>query len=142
VRGDPGRLRQILTNLVGNAIKFSDHGEVVIRVLTTATMGLRFEVADTGIGISIEGQGRLFRAFEQVDSSATRRYGGTGLGLAISKQLVEMMDGEIGIESTLGSGSTFWFNVALPRPLCAKHLTNVVRIHRRSVNVRSPGRGT
>ncbi|MDQ6724795.1 MAG: PAS domain S-box protein [Actinomycetota bacterium] len=118
VRGDPGRLRQILTNLVGNAIKFSDRGEIA--VWARATPGtpdpgmIRFEVSDGGIGIAPDGQRQLFRAFEQVDSSATRRHGGTGLGLAISKQLVEMMGGKIGVHSVLGAGSTFWFDVKLP----------------------------
>jgi PAS domain S-box-containing protein len=117
VRGDPGRLRQVLTNLVGNAIKFSDHGEVAVRAhagaVTPGATDLRFEVIDTGIGIPLEAQRHLFQAFEQVDSSASRRHGGTGLGLAISKQLIEMMGGRIGLESRLGGGSTFWFEVPL-----------------------------
>ena len=117
VRGDPGRLRQVLTNLVGNAIKFSDRGEIVVRAPATGTTPeattFRFEVSDTGMGISPEGQRQLFQAFAQVDSSATRRHGGTGLGLAISKQLVEMMGGEIGLDEQPGRGKHV---LVQPRP--------------------------
>jgi len=113
VIGDPGRLRQVLINLVGNAIKFTDSGEVVVRVerLDTMTPGvmIRFEVADTGVGLTGDEQSRVFSTYAQIDSSTTRRHGGTGLGLAIARMLSQLMGGEIGVESEKGAGSRFWF---------------------------------
>jgi two-component system sensor histidine kinase/response regulator len=113
---DPHRLRQVLTNLVNNAVKFTEHGEVVItcsRLPGEEGVPLRFEIRDTGIGIAPDDQEQLFTPFTQADSSTARRFGGTGLGLAITKQLVLAMGGEIGCESTLHNGSTFWFTVRL-----------------------------
>jgi signal transduction histidine kinase len=111
--GDPGRLRQVLINLVGNAVKFTDSGEVVVRVRRLESTGpgiqLQFEVADTGIGLTEEEQARAFSTYSQVDSSTTRRHGGTGLGLATARMLAQLMGGAVGVESEKGAGSRFWF---------------------------------
>ncbi|MFZ2268386.1 MAG: ATP-binding protein [Azonexus sp.] len=116
--GDAERLRQVLVNLLGNAVKFTDRGAVGLQVsleqLSPATATVRFAVRDTGIGIPADKRHRLFNAFSQVDASATRRHGGTGLGLSICKRLVEMMDGEIGVDSEDGRGSVFWFAINFP----------------------------
>lgn len=117
--GDPNRLRQIMANLLGNAIKFTEHGRIMAKVRVASedsqAVTLRFEVHDTGIGISREARSRIFEAFSQADDSTTRKFGGTGLGLAISKQLVELMGGSIGVDNALTQGSVFWFTVSFDK---------------------------
>jgi two-component system, sensor histidine kinase and response regulator len=117
VRGDPGRVRQVLTNLIGNAIKFTRAGEIVVRVAEAGAKGLdtvvRFEVSDTGDGIATDKLASIFEPFTQADTSTSRRYGGTGLGLAISAQLVALMGGQCGVSSKLGTGSAFWFTITV-----------------------------
>ncbi len=125
VKGDPGRLRQILMNLVGNAIKFTERGEVLVQVLpleeTDGTVRLRLEVIDTGIGLTEETKSKLFQAFTQADSSTSRKYGGTGLGLAISKRLIHLMGGEIGLHSFPGFGTQVWFTLKLEHAPADSH---------------------
>ncbi|MBT5860647.1 MAG: hypothetical protein HOH89_05795, partial [Alphaproteobacteria bacterium] len=119
LRGDPGRLRQVLLNLLGNAVKFTTEGHIVVRAKVISNddpdlSKIRVEVEDTGIGIPQAAIGKLFQDFTQVDSSVTRKYGGTGLGLAVTRQLVELMAGTVGVDSIIDRGSTFWFEIALP----------------------------
>jgi signal transduction histidine kinase/CheY-like chemotaxis protein len=135
--GDPGRLRQVLINLIANAIKFTDSGEVVVRARRLATsgpgLGIHFEVADTGIGMNAEEQARVFSTYSQVDSSTTRRHGGTGLGLAIARMLTQLMGGEIGVESEPGAGSRFWFTALFRegegRTRAARHVASLAEVN-------------
>jgi signal transduction histidine kinase len=139
LRGDPGRLHQILVNLGDNAIKFTDEGQVVIRVSsdqeTETRVRVRCTITDTGIGIPLDRRGRLFKSFSQADGSTTRRFGGTGLGLTIAKQLAEMMGGEIGFESREGKGSTFWFTAVFEKGIGTKNLPTSVYPHIQSKRI-------
>jgi two-component system sensor histidine kinase/response regulator len=139
LRGDPGRLGQVLANLVGNAVKFTQRGEVTVRVGRVSEAGdeivVRFQVRDTGIGIPLEGQRYVFQAFSQADSSTTRKFGGTGLGLAISAQLVELMGGNIGVQSEPGGGAAFWFTCVLRKQSAATQHTSSARVRLEGVRV-------
>ncbi len=129
LRGDSGRLRQVLLNLLSNAVKFTEKGEVTVTITreteSDGEVGLRFEVADSGIGLTPEAQQRLFQPFMQADGTMARRFGGTGLGLAISRQIVELLHGRIGVRSTPGMGSTFWFTMAFARQPVGATMTSI-----------------
>jgi PAS domain S-box-containing protein len=150
INGDPVRFRQILTNLLGNAVKFTERGSVSVRVEKTAAYAgrvfLKFLVSDTGIGIPLDKQDRLFKSFTQLDGSTTRRYGGTGLGLAITRQLVEMMGGEVWVESQAGAGSSFYYTLvfALPKgeasPRSLRHEDGEGATAAAETAARAPGR--
>jgi PAS domain S-box-containing protein len=139
LKGDPGRLRQILTNLVGNAVKFTEEGEIFVSVVAVEENEndtlLRFSVKDTGIGIAPEAQEKIFQAFTQADGSMTRRYGGTGLGLAISKQLAELMHGTLTVESELGKGSCFSFTARLQKQPSGTNFTSKARVRLNGIRV-------
>ena len=139
LRGDPGRLRQVLLNLLGNAIKFTEAGEVTVHAErvdeTNHDVVIQFQVIDTGIGIAEETKPSLFRPFSQADSSTTRKFGGTGLGLAICKKLVEHMGGEIRITSTLGQGSTFWFTIRMEKQPRAVQISQSVPRELRGIRI-------
>jgi CheY-like chemotaxis protein/nitrogen-specific signal transduction histidine kinase len=128
IRGDPGRIRQILTNVIGNAIKFTQTGEIVVRVTESVGAGdetiVNFEVTDTGDGIAADKLAVVFQPFVQADTSTSRRYGGTGLGLAICSQLVSLMGGDCGVTSELGTGSTFWFTISAHAVACGERPAN------------------
>jgi two-component system, sensor histidine kinase RpfC len=133
LRGDPYHLRQILYNLIGNGIKFTESGGVTLTVSSRGESNhaarLHFAIRDTGIGIPLEAQDRIFESFTQADESTTRRYGGTGLGTTISKQLVEMMGGQIGLESAAGQGSTFWFEIPLKKQMGPQGSESALRLN-------------
>lgn len=139
VNGDPGRFRQVFVNLIGNALKFTHKGNVTIKGRVVAQnsekVRMHFEVSDTGIGLAPESIEKLFKEFTQADTSTTRKYGGTGLGLSISKLLVEMMEGEIGVRSEVGKGSTFWFTMSLGASVFKTEKT-----HAKSVEFHKPNR--
>lgn len=140
VKGDPGRIRQILMNLCGNALKFTHQGEIYIKVEpwrdSTAANRIRFSIKDSGIGIAENKLSSIFESFRQIDGSTTRTYGGTGLGTTISKQLVELMDGQIGVSSKVGAGSTFWFILPLAKLDGSENLTNIEQINNRLLSGR------
>ncbi|HZF23178.1 MAG TPA: ATP-binding protein, partial [Burkholderiales bacterium] len=133
LRGDPYHLRQVLYNLIGNGVKFTQSGSVVLSVSSLGesehAVRLKFSIEDTGIGIAPEAQERIFESFVQADDSTTRRYGGTGLGTTISKQLVEMMGGQIGLNSTLGKGSTFWFDLPFKKQMTGQAAEASLRLN-------------